>query len=282
MRIIFSLFIISLLSACGGGGGGGGTSATPSYTTTRYTGTSVSVSYSGATLGTPTPISQGASYSETVNSSNIVQSNSITAASGSNASLNRANGDTIAAVTSTVNGGYNASSNALWGNMSALGWSYQSFGVWATGTTTSGMANAASVGTTITSGASIPTTGSAVYNGVAGGIFGNATISYFVTANMSANANFATRNITFATTGSVASPTLYGTYTDASGLNLSGNLTYAAGTNSFSGTVNSAGYTTMTGNAGGQFYGPSAQEIGGVFMVKAGNYGYIGGFGGKR
>jgi hypothetical protein len=38
----------------------------------------------------------------------------------------------------------------------------------------------------------------------------------------------------------------------------------------------------MTGNAGGQFYGPSAQEIGGVFAVKAGNYGYIGGFGGKR
>jgi hypothetical protein len=63
---------------------------------------------------------------------------------------------------------------------------------------------------------------------------------------------------------------------------LTGNLTDAAGTNSFSGTVNSAGYTTMTGNAGGQFYGPNAQEIGGVFMVKSGNYGYIGGFGGKK
>ena len=281
MRILFSLFFISLLSACGGSGGGA-TSTSPSYTTRSYTGTSVSVPYSGATLGTATSISQGATATEVVSSSNIVQSISVTAANGSNASLNRANGDTIAAVSSGVNGGYNNSSTALWGYMGGLGWSYQSFGVWVTGTTSSGMANAASVGTSITPGASIPTTGSAIYSGVAGGLFGNASVVYFVAANMSANTNFATRNITFATTGSVASPTLYGTYTDASGLNLSGNLTYAAGTNSFSGTVNSAGYTTMTGNAGGQFYGPNAQEIGGVFMVKSGNYGYIGGFGGKK
>jgi hypothetical protein len=282
MRVFFSLFLITLLCACGGGGGGGGSTSSPTYTTRTYSGTSVSVPYSGATLGTPTNISQGATATETVNSSNITQSISITTANGINVSLNRANGDTIAAVSTTVNGGYNNSSTALWGYMGGLGWSYQSFGVWVTGTTSSGTANAASVGTSITPGASIPTTGSAIYSGVAGGLFGNASVVYFVSANMSANANFATRNIAFATTGSVASPALYGTYTDASGLNLTGNLTYAAGTNSFSGTVNSAGYTTMTGNAGGQFYGPNAQEIGGVFMVKAGNYGYIGGFGGKK
>jgi hypothetical protein len=45
---------------------------------------------------------------------------------------------------------------------------------------------------------------------------------------------------------------------------------------------NSSGSNVMTGSAGGQFYGPGAQEIGGVFAVKSGNLGYIGGFGGKR
>jgi len=284
MRNLSALSLVILLGACSGGGGTTSSStSSPTYRTTSYTGTSVSVTYSGATIGTPTSISQGATYSETVNvSNNVVQSNSIIAANGQTASFNSANGDTISQVSSTVVGYQNANSTALTAQASALGWSYQSFGVWTTGTTSSGWVNAASVGTSITPGASIPTSGSASYSGVAGGLFGNATLTYFVSANMTANANFATRNIGFATTNSVASTNLYGTYSDASGLNLNGTLTYSPGVNSFSGTVNSSGATVMTGTAGGQFYGPSAQEIGGVFAVKNGNMGYIGGFGGKR
>jgi len=288
MRLFFSLCFISLLSACGGGGGGGGGGSTsPVYKTTNYSGTSVSVAYTNYyTIGTPTSPAQGATYSETVDSSNVIQSNTMTAANGNSVSFNRANGDTIVTVSSSVIGFQKAdgSASALTGYATGLGWSYQSFGVWQSGLS-SGNVNAASVGSVITPGASIPTSGFATYNGVSGGIYGGtlgtAAGAYFVTSNMSATANFASRSISFATTNSVFSSTLTGPYTGGSGLNLTGTLTYAAGTNSFSGTVNSAG-AGLTGTAGGQFYGPSAQEIGGVFALKNGGLGYIGGFGGKR
>lgn len=273
-----------LLVACGGGGGGGSPSVIAPNTTINYSGTSVSVPYSGVNIGTPSAISQGASAIEIDNSSGIIQSVSFTSADGNNVSFNRATGDTIVAVTSTVNGFSNPAGTqvALAGYMAGLGFSYQTFGVWLNGTNSAGTVGAASVGTNITAGSSIPTSGTATYTGAAGGVFGNTQYTYFVTANMSATTNFSNRSIAFTTTNSLYSPTLTGVYTSAGGLNLSGTLTYAANTNNFSGTVNSSGQTVMTGNAGGQFYGPAAQEIGGVFAVKNGNIGYIGAFGGKK
>jgi hypothetical protein len=279
MRIIFSLFFISLLSACGGGGGGGGSSS-PVYKTNTYSGMSVSVSYAGAIVGTPTPIASGATYTETVDGSNIIQSASFVASNGNTASFNRVNGDSIVTAAPGVNGFSNATQSALTANATYLGWSYQSFGVWSNGNT-NGQISAGTAGTS-TSGASIPTSGTATYTGIAAGIFGNATTPYYVTSNMTASTNFGTRSIAFSTTNSAASTSVNGTYVPTGGLNLTGNLSYAAGVNNFSGTVNSSGSNVMTGSAGGQFYGPGAQEIGGVFAVKSGNLGYIGGFGGKR
>jgi hypothetical protein len=279
MRNLSALMLVFLLCACGGGGGGGG-STSPVYRSSTSTGLSVSVAYTGANLGTPTSISSGATYTETVDANNIIQAASFVAANGNSASFNKANGDSIVTVAPGVNGFSNATQSALTAWAPYFGWSYQSFGVWANGNTV-GQISAGSAGTS-TLGASIPTSGTAVYSGIAAGIFGNATASYFVTSNMTASTNFGTRSIAFSTTNSAASTTVNGTYVSTGGLNLSGNLTYAPGVNSFSGTVNSSGATVMTGTAGGQFYGPSAQEIGGVFAVKNGNIGYIGGFGGKR
>jgi C-lobe and N-lobe beta barrels of Tf-binding protein B len=271
---------IPLIMVACGGGGSNVVGAAPIVH--NYTGTSVTVAYSGATLGNPTTIDTGATYYETANSNNILQSATFVAANGNTASFDVANGDTIVQVSPGVNGFANAAhtQSALTAWAPYFGWSYQSFGVWTNGVGT-GQVSAGSAGTS-TLGASIPTTGSATFTGLAAGLFGNATAVYYATADMSAVTNFATRSIAFATTNSVVSPTINGTYVSAGGLNLSGTLTYAAGTNNFNGTVNSSGYTTMTGDAGGRFYGPTAQEIGGVFAVKSGNYGYIGGFGGKR
>jgi hypothetical protein len=280
-KLLLLVATTSVLTACGGGGGGGG-SPSPIYSTTTYNGTSVSVAYTGASIGNPTTISTGATYAETVDSNNIIKAGTFTAANGNSATFNVANGDTIVQPTPGINAFTNAAGTqmALTGWASYWGWSYQSFGVWTNGNTT-GQVSAGSAGTA-TTGTSIPTSGTGTYTGKAAGLFGNASTTYFVTADMSATANFATRNIAFATTNSVYSPTLTGTYSSAGGLNLSSTMSYSANTNSFSGTVNSSGATVMTGSIGGQFYGPTAQEIGGVFAVKNGNIGYIGGFGGKR
>jgi hypothetical protein len=64
---------------------------------------------------------------------------------------------------------------------------------------------------------------------------------------------------------------------------LNGTLTYQPGANSFQGKLtNAAG--TMTGSSRGQFYGPAAQELGGVFSVKAssGTETFTGAYGAKR
>jgi len=280
-KLMLIALTMTALSGCGGGGGGGG-SPSPIYSTTTYNGTSVSVAYSGSNIGTPTTISTGATYSESVDSNNIIKAATFTAANGNTATFNVANVDTIVQPTSGINGFVNAAGTqmALTGWAPYWGWSYQSFGVWTNGNTT-GQVSAGSAGTA-TVGTSIPTTGTGTYTGKAAGLFGNATTTYFVTADMAATANFATRSIAFSTTNSVYSPTLTGTYSTAGGLNLSSTMSYSANTNSFSGTANSSGATVLTGAIGGQFYGPTAQEIGGVFAVKNGNLGYIGGFGGKR
>ena len=279
MKLIGLSSMSIILTACGGSGGGGG-STSPVYKTNSSTGMSVSVAYTGANIGTPTSIQSGATYTETVDTNNIIQSASFVAANGNSASFDRAKGDSIYTAAPGVNGFSNATQSALTGYSTYWGWSYQSFGVWANGNST-GQVSAGTAGTS-TVGASIPTSGTATYTGVAAGIFGNATLVYYVTSGMTATTDFAARTIALATTNSAASTAVNGTYVSTGGLNLTGTLSYAAGVNSFSGTVNSSGATVMTGTAGGQFYGPTAQEIGGVFAVKNGNLGYIGGFGGKR
>jgi len=46
-------------------------------------------------------------------------------------------------------------------------------------------------------------------------------------------------------------------------------LSYTAGTNSFAGDVTNGG--SLSGTSTGRFYGPSAEELGGVFILQAGS-----------
>jgi hypothetical protein len=101
-------------------------------------------------------------------------------------------------------------------------------------------------------------------------------------AEVSVTADFGTRSLAFATSNTTLTRDLQ-TSSAAPGLNLTGSLTYAPGSGNFTGTLVSAG-GTMAGPTNGRFYGPAAQELGGVFVVKAadGPESLTGAYGAKR
>lgn len=148
-----------------------------------------------------------------------------------------------------------------------LGWNYQSFGVWNSTAPSWGNFGGATFGTA-TPASAVPTSGNATFRGKLGGLYvspaGQGSIA---TADLSVNANFSTRSLSFASSGTSATRDL-ATATAAPNLNLSGTLTYSPSANTFTGTLVNAG-GTMSGSSKGQFYGPTAQELGGVFTVKS-------------
>ncbi|RUM95142.1 hypothetical protein EET67_24940 [Pseudaminobacter arsenicus] len=158
----------------------------------------------------------------------------------------------------------------------ALGFEYQTFGVWATSNAeeTKGKIGVFSVGAESKASA-LPSAGTAAFKGAAGGIYTDKTgLADIVTAEATLGADFAARKVSFATTQTES--LLAGSRSD---LNLIGNLSYAAGSNELTGTVATAG-GSMTGNADGRFYGPGAQEVGGIFALKGKAPGSLESFGG--
>ena len=189
--------------------------------------------------------------------------------------------------TLTANDGFVAAvstdgkSAAIGADYKSLGFNYQTFGVWLTGSGAgSGLGGAISAGAA-TPGGSIPVTGSANYNGTAGGLYVDpAGGTYLAKSSSALSTNFANNSVSFSTSGSTAASTATGAaLANPSILNIQGALTYAAGSNDFSGPVSSS---TLVGSARGQFYGPAANEIGGTFALKGvGAEGYLGAFGAK-
>lgn len=165
----------------------------------------------------------------------------------------------------------------------AVGWNYQSFGVWGMDTgPTSWNLGAVSAGSP-TSDNSLPLSGSANFIGIASGFYSDLVgWLYGTTANMNALVDFGSRRIQFSTSNTSLVNTTTNVRTTDNGLNMSGTLVYAPGVNSFSGPV-----TTQNGLLGGQsagrFYGPKAEEIGGVYSLRGtGDASMVGAFGGKR
>lgn len=148
------------------------------------------------------------------------------------------------------------------------GWEYQSFGVWNdTHIGALSTIGANSYGAA-TSGPAVPTTGSAIFTGTLGGLYVSPTgQGSMAAADLTVNANFNARSLNFSSIGTTTARDLT-TSTAAPHLNLSGTLTYSPGSNSFTGTLTNAS-GTMSGTSRGQFYGPAAQELGGVFAIKA-------------
>jgi hypothetical protein len=166
-------------------------------------------------------------------------------------------------------------------NPYAIGWNYQSFGVWDDHERTStivpksyGAASPASA---------VPTGGTARFTGKLAGLYvspsGQGSVA---AANLTVDADFRARSLTLASSGTVLTRNLTSA-APAPQLDLRGTLAYAPGGSTFTGPLASAG-GTMSGRTAGQFYGPTAQELGGVFSLKApsGVETFTGAYGAKR
>lgn len=304
LGVLISSITVLTLTACAGGGGGGGSSSSASNgnvttTATGFSGQSTWTSTSDGTvtnIGTYNQATSGLIYTETVNSSNIVQSNAFVSAAGTIISFDRAQGDTIGTVVTgpLANQSYaevksNGNDVAIISPGSMNGWSYQSYGIWISNlNSTSGTVGGGSVGS-LTTGVAIPTTGTANFSGTSAGAYVNSSGTPFLTgSSMSASVNFATRSLSFATTGTQILLNS-GAWQSTAGLNTTGTLSYASGTNLITGsnlaTAGGGGVTAMTGGqVTAKFYGPAANELGGTFSVRAGAgvESYAGAFGSKR
>ena len=128
----------------------------------------------------------------------------------------------------------------------------------------------------------MPASGTAVFVGNSAGVGADAAGNTYVhSASMAAAVNFGSRQIGFATSGSLATGAATGgAVVSAPGLNMTGTMSYGASSNSFSGSV--AAQNGTRGPISGQFYGPNANEIGGTYALAGPSGVTIGGFGGKR
>lgn len=282
------------LSACGGGGGGGntfqaadpGTLAPPAPSQTvvlsgpsqtasaTRNGTAVE-SWNNGQPGENSTMTFGLDGGGNLSSLSIDTPDSSVAF---NAGEIRC--ETFAACTAS-----NATSFAVVVEGDALGWNYQSFGVWLKDlSATSFQSGAISVGTA-TPASALPTgLTNAQFTGHAGGFYVDGAGNLSITdAQMNAVVNFADRNVSFSTTGTLLTDRNTLVQSASPGLDLTGNWTYGSGTNQFSGAVNTQD-GALSGSATGRFYGPSAEEIGGVYGLTSATdrSRMIGAFGGKR
>lgn len=193
-------------------------------------------------------------------------------------------GDTIVKDTSGANFTFTnqkSTSIGILGNPYYWGYEYQTYGAWGTWGNAGTGGNAVSIGA-LTPSSGIPSSGSAVFSGGSNGYLISGGYSYITSANMTANVNFATQSVSFATTGTTAIGRVGGSVTDASGSNLAGTMSYTSGKNLITGTVTST--SGMSGSIIANFYGPNANEIGGTYGLTNATTGnsLVGGFGGKR
>ena len=281
-----ALPLAASLAACGGGGGGGGGSSQvrptpepePIVTTGKAISQSVGYVFDGSSqrftlIAEPSAVSAEGSFVQETTDGSITK---LTINTGTETiAFDRAAGDTFTpagtsglfVVAENLNGAHAALVLSAAGR-AALGWNYQSFGVWEPGTETgAGATGVLSYGTPTPAGA-IPASGSATYVGLLGGQYINADgVDHILTANLTANVDFASRSLSLQTSGtSIVSAAT--SAAPAPGLDLAGTASYAAGSDVFSGALTSAA-GTLSGISTGRFYGPNAEEIGGVGALKA-------------
>lgn len=269
-----------LLSACGGGGGGGGTVPTFTSWSAIQPGSTVAASglsqeatytYDEVTgvvvdVGTPSSVSTTSTATMSFDSAGDLSSLTLltpTSRIDLSVFVDLGEGAIVAANSADPN---LITSVALIADPYYLGYEYQSFGIWETQVATTGTVGGVfSVGAP-TAGSAIPTTGSASFAGnLAGSYVDPDGLQWFAFADLSVDVNFTTRTLDF--NSELTSITdLLTPDIPRSDLDLTGTLTYQPGINTFIGDVTSAG--GLTGSSTGQFYGPSAQELGGVFLLR--------------
>lgn len=157
--------------------------------------------------------------------------------------------------------------------------SASAYGLWASSTSS----NTALLGSfafgNLTPPASVPTTGSATFNGFAIGAdtTPNTGSVYAVEGNAQIIANFATRTVTTNLTNLMVANQPYAPAAIITSLpNLSG--TSAMSGNAYAGPISGG---ALTGTINGNFYGTTAQETAGVWQAFGGGNQWIGSFGAK-
>ena len=164
-------------------------------------------------------------------------------------------------------------------------WNYQTMATWlltdeAKGT---GRIGAMSVGNQ-TAVASIPTTSTATFTGVAEGMYITDSLDFYgVSSVVELEANFGDRSVEFTTTDSKIHDIDTRTTSEKNDLNLTGTFTYSEDVNQLTTTSLSTTSGWTGGEATAKFYGPNAEEIGGVFSIRGpGKEAYEGAFGAKQ
>jgi hypothetical protein len=312
-----TMFIVVLaagVGGCGGGGGGGGggslivgevpftsfQSIRPNQTAVMsggisqtasgsYTASGTGITFTSASLG---PLDTSSTVKLTYDSFNTLSAISIATPQASVSFSNTGTGNSIdctSGLCAVSNASTSTAGIVIDGTTAtALGWNYQTFGVWE-GDVSPGswQAGAISAGNP-TPASAVPTVGLATFTGLSSGFYADPTGTPFITAaGMTANVDFSARSVGFSTSNTqLVNVNTLATTAD-NGLNLTGTLTYAAGTNQFSGPVNTGvplSGVPLSGTATGQFYGPNAQEIGGTYGLSDGSgvSHMLGAFGGKR
>lgn len=301
---------LGIVSACGGGGGGSAVTMpvrpTP-FTSWSATAPNTAVVAEGISQSAPDTFTVGGlsghvtvtsvgAFSAVEDSSAVLsfdasrelRSLSVSTPSASASWSTATPGDTV-----VCNAGLCTAANSTGSGIVAnpydpgMGWNYQTFGVWTYETNggvgfRNGNIGAISVGARTPVGA-LPTIGTAVYSGLAAGLYiDSAGVPFLTAASMSANVNFGTRSVQLSTTGTNLTNLNTSALSSDPGLNLSGALSYLSGSNRFSGNVTTAS-GALTGTATGSFYGPFAEEIGGIYsLTGTGPEAMTGGFGGKQ
>lgn len=278
--------VLLSLAACGGGGGGGGTSATlggftswsavraPSTTTVSGIGQELSYTANDeAVTDVDRPSATiPVSITQQINEAGEFTRFSATTPSGAVINIDTSQGDLIVNLAQLGQPGINGAVSAD-GTVLALavvpeyfGWDYQSFGVWLTGIGVGrGTAGVASIGA-VTPVSAVPTQGSATYMGAFGGVYVNANgLDYLAAGDLSATVDFGSRTVSLTGSNSEITPD-FSQFTSAPNLNFSGTASYSSGSNQFEGNLATAG--SLAGTTTGQFYGPTAEELGGVAILR--------------
>ena len=164
-------------------------------------------------------------------------------------------------------------------------WNYQTMATWVQANEAAGgRIGAMSVGNK-TAGTSIPSLSTAVFTGVAEGMYVTDNHDFYgVSSSATLSANFATQSVTFATTNSKIHTLDTLVPTSKSDLDLTGTFSYSANNNTLTASSLSSKTSGWTGGrASAKFYGPNAEEIGGVFSIRGpGKEAYEGAFGAKQ
>jgi hypothetical protein len=297
LKIIASMFVAILLTACGGGGGG--SSSTTTFTAfTKYddvspgdrveiSGLSTEADYEQALLtstitsSTPTgSVDSGALVRMSYDSSGALEELKIVSAGGTELVFDSQSTFTLGTEYTSVT---NSSADATAAYGTLTNWDYTAFGVWgAKDTALLGNLGAFSMGAE-TSGGSIPVSASATYTGNSLGYYtaSDGSLS-IVQADLTANADFANRIISISSTNSYVN-IIGGGSGYVSPLDYNGTLSYPNGVNVLTGTLSLN--NGLNGPVAGRFYGPNAEELGATFSMTLGGTGiesYIGAFGASK